>query len=212
MDEKYQGIAKCTVTHITPFLENGDLLLCSGEGLCSDLIEYATDSMFSHVAILLKMPITNQWLVMESIDRTGVRCVTLDQGYINNYAHSGKPYPGQLYFARHAMVKEKNALITNLYRQAFYLLGAPYNEHDILKIAERIALKKIGIDSAGNLKGGAGGYICSEFLYACFQAMKIDLQVDIMGFIAPEDIAADPNVTPLFQLQAMEQPLSTLGA
>ncbi len=36
-------------------IRSGDLLLCSGSGLVSDIIKDATKSLFSHVAIILEL-------------------------------------------------------------------------------------------------------------------------------------------------------------
>ena len=37
-------------------------------------------------------------------------------------------------------------------------------------------------------------YVCSEYVAKCYEAMGIDLVTDKAGFVAPPDIADDPNV------------------
>ena len=66
---------------VARLFKNGGLLFCRGRGMMSRLIHQATCSEVSHVAMLVEMPVTDQWLVIESVESTGVRCVTLEEGY-----------------------------------------------------------------------------------------------------------------------------------
>ena len=184
-------------------LQSGDILLCSGEGLTSRLIREATGSIFSHVGLILKLAISDQWLVLESVETKGVRCVSLAEGYLSNYNGNGAPYPGQLFIARHRCVKAKAEYLPIMYQRAFSLLGDHYNEKAIFEIAARIGMKKIGIHPNGDLQPGHR-YICSEFVYACFQSLNIKLAFDPAGFIAPADLANDPEVEPLFHLPSTD--------
>lgn len=180
-------------------LKSGDIMLCSGKGIISDTIKKATDSVFSHVALILQLQTTNQWLVVESVESVGVRCVTLANGYIANYMDQGKGYNGNILIARHGEMQQKLQYIDRLYQKAFALMGDKYNEADIFKIASRIALKQIGIHEDGKLKGN-NDYICSEYVYACLKVIGINLPFDPLGFIAPADIARAPQVEPVLHL------------
>lgn len=178
-------------------LKSGDILFCSGESYISKLIKDATKSKYSHVAMLLQLTKTGQWLVLESVESKGVRCVTLKEGYLENYNGSGKPYPGHLYVARHKQVQEKEENIPSVYHKAFSLLGDEYDEERIISIAARIILKQAGIKASGKLLP-SNTFICSEFVYTCFREIGIDFTFDDSGFIAPSDIASHPDVKILF--------------
>lgn len=189
----------------TPFrsavadIRNGDLLLCSGNSFISQAIKQTTKSVFSHVALILFLPVTEQYLVLESVESIGVRCVTLNEGYLTNYMDSGKGYPGRVLVARHAQMAAKAHLFAKLYDKAFSLLGDRYNEEDIFRIAVRYSLAEAGIDEQGELQG-ANSYICSEYVYVCLKAIGIDLPFNALGFIAPADIANAPEVSAVLQL------------
>ena len=191
-------------------IETGDIMLCSGDGFISSAIKDATSSIFSHVAMILRLPISNQWLILESVESYGVRCVTLENGYVNDYMDTEKGYTGKILIARHSEMKAKAEQFSKLYHQAFSLTGDKYNKEDIFKIGSRIALNKIGIHESGELKDGER-YICSEYVYACLKTVGISLPFDKLGFIAPADIARAPNVEPVLQL-AVNEAVSTKAA
>lgn len=177
----------------------GDLLLCSGTSVISQLIKETTNSIFSHVGLILQLPTTLQWLVLESVESIGVRCVTLEEGYITNYMGNGRGYNGKILIARHQAMRDKFHHIAALYQIAFSLLGDQYNEQDIFHIGTRYALGKVGIDEEGKLKGGSS-YICSEYVYACYKAIGINLLFNHLGFIAPADIANAIDVQPVVHI------------
>jgi hypothetical protein len=188
------------LSEVTQDIKTGDLLLCSGSGLISDAIKKATDSVFSHVALLLQLPISDQWLVLESVESFGVRCVTLKEGYLSNYLDTGKSYPGNILVARHEEVQKQESQFEKLYKTAFSLTGDKYNEQDIFQIANRIALNEIGIDESGHLLKN-NCYICSEYVYVCLKSIGINLPYDPRGFIAPGTIASLDQVMPVASLQ-----------
>jgi hypothetical protein len=180
-------------------LQSGDIMLCSGNSAISSLIEKGTDSQFSHVALILQLPITKQWLVLESVETFGVRCVPLEKGYVTNYDDGGQPYDGKILIARHEEMAAKQGELELLYHKAFSLTGDLYDRAALFKIASRIALNEIGINEDGSVKPGQR-YICSEYVYACLKAVGINLPYDPLGFIAPSDIANAPGVVPVLQL------------
>ena len=184
-------------------IRSGDILLASGNSTVSELIKDATGSTFSHVGVIVKMPVSDQWLVMESVETIGVRCVTLKNGYLENYGDTGKPYDGRLMVARCEEMAAKEKHLPKLYQRAFSLLGYHYNESDIFDIGARIVASKIGIHANGKLHPGKQ-YICSEYVYACFNAIGIKFPFDKDGFIAPSDIASAPNVNAVCQLKAIK--------
>lgn len=180
-------------------LQSGDILLASGNGVVSNLIRKATDSSFSHVGLILQLETSGQWLVLESVETRGVRCVTLEDGYLTNYCDSGCAYDGRLMVARCDELKNTVAAMTKLYTRAFSLLGDHYNKEEIFEIGTRIVAAKLGVRANGKLQTGTK-YICSEYVYACLCAAGVKLAYDKDGFIAPKDIAQAPSVNPVVQL------------
>lgn len=88
-------------------IQDGDLLLCSGGyGWTSRLIERLTNSCWSHVAFLLKLPNIDRVMVLESVDGAGVRTVPLHE-YVKNLEGTGCGYKGRLFIARHKEMKSK---------------------------------------------------------------------------------------------------------
>lgn len=168
--------------------------------MVSGLIREATGSIFSHVGLILQLPITRQWLVLESVESIGVRCVTLLEGYVKNYQDSGRGYDGKMLIARHQEMQHKKEMFEKLYRCAFELTGDKYSRADIFRIASRIALNRMGIHENGLIKDN-NRYICSEYVYACLKSIDIHLPYNPLGFIAPADIARHPGISVIAHLQ-----------
>lgn len=177
-----------TYTEAKQIFKNGDILFCSGNGIIASMIRDLTNSLFSHVAILFEIPLTKQWLVLESVESVGVRCVPMEEGYLINYNNTGRPYDGRLLVGRHSDLQKMNNRLKFMFNKAFQLIGQEYSEADIFKIANRIALKKAGIQQSGKITDN-NKYICSEYVYTCFKAIGIEIPYNKSGFIAPSDIA-----------------------
>jgi hypothetical protein len=174
-------------------IRSGDILLCSGTSPASNLIQKATQSMWSHVGFILRLDIIDRIMVLESVETIGVRTVPLSS-YVRDYNGSDKGYPGQLLLARHADVKQTN--IINLSRQAVDLLGYPYNAQEILHIAERISMGVFGFKNAPDAKP-TREFICSEYAAVCFESIGVTVDYNPLGFIAPVDFARSPKVKAL---------------
>ncbi len=190
---KFSGINQKTYEQAKNNIKTGDILFCSGRYLVSELIKKISNSLFSHVALLIYW--NEHVLVLESVEDDGIRVVPLSH-YLYNYENSKEKYNGEMYIARHEVVgspdfnKEK---IKTMCGKAIDLLNRNYDKDEIAKIIARIGLG-IGrhIDDYE--------YMCSEFVDECFKQMEIELSRDPKGFIFPEHIAADPNVKPLFEI------------
>lgn len=199
-----QSLTAINLANAYDNIQSGDLMFCSGNGLVSNLIKRATHSDISHIALLIQLPTTGQWLVLESVESIGVRCVTLEDGYLTNYRDSGKGYDGRIYIARHNQVTKHRDKFSQMVNKAFSLTGDLYSKEDIFHIATRIALSKVGIDNQQSMIHEKNHYICSEYVYTCYKAMGIDLPFDPLGFIAPADIANLDAVNPICQLRINE--------
>lgn len=190
---KFSGINQMSYEQAKNNIKTGDILFCSGRYLVSEMIKKLSNSLFSHVALLINW--NEHVLVVESVEDDGIRVVPLSH-YLYNYENSKEKYNGEMYVARHEVVgspgfnKEK---IKTMCGKAIDLLNRNYDKDEIAKIVARISL---GI---GRHKDDYE-YMCSEFVDECFKQMEIELSRDSMGFIFPEHIAADPNVKPLFEI------------
>jgi hypothetical protein len=190
---KFTGVKQLSYELAREEIKTGDILLCSGRYLVSELIKKASDSIFSHVGLLCYW--NDRVVVLESVEDDGVRTVPLSH-YLYNYENSKKKYNGELYIARHQAVGDPNFnkdKIKRMLGKAVDLLNRNYDKVEIARIVARVGL---GI---GRHKDDQE-YICSEFIDECFKQMDIELLRDSMDFIFPEHIAADPNVKPLFGL------------
>lgn len=190
---KFNEINEITYQQVKGEIKTGDILLCSGRYLVSELIKKASDSIFSHVALLFYW--NDRVIVLESVEDDGVRAVPLSH-YLYNYENNGKIYNGELYIARHEVINSPNfdeEKLKRMFGKAVDLLNRNYDKDEIAQIVARIGL---GI---GRHKDD-DEYICSEFVDECFKELEIELFRDQKGFILPEHIAADPNIKPLYRI------------
>lgn len=183
---------------LRPKLRTGDLLLCSGAGAISSMIQIATRSIWSHVAVIVPIEAIDRVMVLESKEGHGCRSVALSS-YLADYEGSNLRYPGELVIARHRGAADALApagRVATFTKTAIDMLGWPYSLQDILRISMHIA-------GTGKLLGEAArarALICSEYAARCFSAVGITLQ-DQDGYITPADIAADPAVELLARLR-----------
>ena len=187
---------------LRPELRTGDLLLCAGTGWFSQMIQAATNSVWSHVAVVFRLEAIDRVMVLESLEPVGVRTVPLSK-YLRDYDSRGNPYPGQLCIARHADF-ESHASPAELARFGHFAvdqLGYPYDNQMIAKIAARITLSALSHtaalhDSLRTLHSFAADldrnreYICSEYVWECYQSLGLDIPHDPRGFVTPADFAS----------------------
>ncbi|MEH7754765.1 YiiX/YebB-like N1pC/P60 family cysteine hydrolase [Bacillus toyonensis] len=188
---KFNGINQISYEQAKKEIQTGDILLCSGHYLVSELIKKASDSIFSHVGVLFHW--NNHIIILESVEDDGVRAVPLSH-YMYNYENSKEKYNGEMYIARHKEIENNDfhtEKIMKMFEKAMDFLNRNYDKDEIAKIVARIGL---GI---GRHKDD-DEYICSEFVDECFKQLEIEFSRDSMGYILPEHIAADPNTKPLF--------------
>lgn len=176
-------------------LRNGDVLICSGSGIFSSMIQQATDSVWSHVAFVLRLDSIDRVMLLESVEPIGVRTVRLSK-YMEDYGNNGKPYPGGLAIIRHrnfAATVDASRL-TQLAQYAVDQFGYPYDKDEIAKIAARILASKVPFTKKQMRKISPDReFICSEYVARCYGQVGIEVQWNQLGFVAPSDFAADPN-------------------
>ena len=127
------------------------------------MIQQATQSVWSHVGFIIQLDIIDRIMVLESVESVesiGVRTVPLSH-YALNYQGTHQSYPGRVLIARHMQFQPDQ--ITQLSRHAVDLLGTPYHTGEIIQIAARIGghalhMKPPVMDNTPIKKA----YICSE--------------------------------------------------
>lgn len=179
-------------------IRSGDILLCSGNSLFSTLIQKATNSIWSHVAFILRFDAIDRVMVLESVESIGVRTIPLSN-YIRDYNATGSGYPGQVMLARHEDVKEKN--MRQLSRKAIDFLGYPYRTEEIIHIATRITMHTLGFPDGQPDPETQRAFLCSEYAHTCFKSIGVTIDYNQMGFIAPADFVRSPKVKPLCYIQ-----------
>lgn len=179
-------------------IRSGDILLCSGSSFFSTLIKKATNSVWSHVAFILRLDVISRIMVLESVESIGVRTVPLSS-YVGNYNGSGKAYPGRMLVARHSQFHL--ASINNLSKIAVDLLGYPYDKDEILRIAARIMIGTTDFKLPLEEIGKDRAYICSEYAHKCYQSVGTDIDYDPGGFVTPADFAKTSFINPISFIQ-----------
>ncbi|MCY8466848.1 YiiX/YebB-like N1pC/P60 family cysteine hydrolase [Bacillus atrophaeus] len=184
--EKYENLLNS--------IKTGDVFLCSGNYLVSELIKKASNSMFSHVGLLLRW--NDQLLLIESVEDDGVRMIPLEH-YIKNYENTNRKYNGTMFIARHKQIEsisDGDEKINTLIDKGLSLLNRNYDKKEIARIIARIGLG-IGKHEDND------EYICSELVYECFNKIGVKFSIEDDGFIFPEHIAADQNIFPIAQIE-----------
>lgn len=176
-------------------LQNGDVLICSGTGVFSSMIQQATGSIWSHVAFVLRLESIDRIMLLESVEPIGVRTVRLSK-YLEDYGNDGKPYPGGMAIIRNKKfantVGQKK--LTELAQYAVDQFGYPYDKDEIAKIAARILASKVPFKKRQLKKIEPDReFICSEYVARCYEQVGLDIQWNQLGFVAPSDFAADPD-------------------
>jgi hypothetical protein len=175
-------------------VRDGDLLLCSATDGFSRLIRWATGSPWSHVAIAYRLDAIDRVLVLECVEKIGVRAVPLST-FISRTSSGAHPYPGKIVLARHEAMaaKSRRNPWTKIATFAFDRLGERFSPGEILKIGLRIIAGRFRRRLPPTL-GPKDEFICSEYVARCLHTVGVEIPWDGLGFVAPSDIANDPRV------------------
>jgi hypothetical protein len=182
-------------------VRDGDLLLCSADDRPSRLIRWATRSRWSHIAIAFRIEEIDRVIVLESVEKYGVRAVPLSS-FISRTSSGTTPYPGRILLARHDGLTTGRATdsLRSLAGFAFDRLGDRFAKAEVFKIFLRILLGRFDVRLPNSL-GPDDEFICSEYVARCYAAMGVEIRWDGLGFIAPGDFALDPALRPVAQIQ-----------
>ena len=191
-------------------IRSGDLLLCSGSYPFSWLLRLATESRWSHVALLLRLEAPlDRVMVLESVEAVGVRTIPLSK-YVGDFDNRGNAYRGGIVVARHRRFGVEPRDLRELTLRAIEGFGRSYSTEHMAQIAARILASRIDSEEARRvleqleleeLRGGAKGYICSEYVQECYERIGIRIQSDRRGFVAPADFVRGDQLELLAVLQ-----------
>lgn len=175
-------------------VRDGDILLCSANDGFSRLIRWATKSPWSHVAIAYRLEEIDRVMVLECVEKIGVRAVPLSN-FIARTSSGVHPYPGKILLARHGAMaaKSRQKPWRKIAVFAFDRLGDRFSPREILKIGLRIAISRFRRRLHPSL-GPKDEFICSEYVARCLRTVGVEVPWDGLGFVAPADIANDPRI------------------
>jgi hypothetical protein len=194
---------------VRALVEDGDLFLCQGRDPFSKLIRWSTESPWSHIAIAFRLKDLDRVMVIESVEKIGVRAVALSE-FCSRDSEGTYPYPGKILLARHGGVG--GAKVKPMAKFAFDHLGCRFAPLEIAKIALRIAEARIGAaHKTPHILIPDDAFICSEFVAKAFEAAKVKVPWDGLGFIAPSDFADDPSVEAIAQVDVAHPPQPPRG-
>jgi hypothetical protein len=188
--------------NIRPYINTGDILLCSGEGYFGKLIQNATKSIWSHVGLIIRLDAVGRIVVFESVEGIGVRMIPLSK-YLYNYNNDNKPYPGKLVIGRHPDFESiSKEAFTKMMRFAIDHCSYNYDNDEIARIAGRIVINKLtpmelSFDKIKEDKE----FICSEYVARCYKEAGIEINWNGLGYIAPSDFAINNKLEVLSVLK-----------
>ena len=194
-DFKPQAYAK-----VRALVQDGDLLLCSANDPMSKLIRWSTKTPWSHIAIAYRIPSLDRVMVLESVEKLGVRSVPLSR-FISCTSGGTHPFPGKILLARDQRIADlAPGKRKAMYDFAFASLGDRFAPGEIVKIASRLMLGRMARKMPRFL-GARNEYICSEYVAKCFAKAGLKIPWDGLGFVAPGDFALAPDVQAVAQIR-----------
>lgn len=195
---KFPSVKKMNYDDVRGEIKSGDILLCSGSALFSKMIQKATESVWSHVAFIIRLDAIERVMVLESVEPLGVRTVPLSH-YVHNYGGDNQGYPGRLLLARHDSFSDRSVTKLNkLSKFAVDLFGYPYDKDEIVRIAARIGKSLFGFSDRDVKRDKE--YICSEYAWECYKSVGIEIPYDNRGFVSPKDFAAAKEVKAITEI------------
>lgn len=181
---------------LRPLLKTGDLLLCSGTSLFSELIQQATHSPWSHVGLIVRVDAIDRIMLFESVETHGVRTLPLSR-YLLDYDQQGNPYPGGLAVVRHRGFAKVGAQpqVQAMLQFAVDQFGSAYDSQDIVRIAARVLGSHLTPQALLAKDSDAQrAFICSEYVAQCYARAGVRLEPQAHSYVTPADFAHPSDV------------------
>lgn len=179
-------------------LKTGDLILFSGKYSISKLVEKLEHSMWSHVAMVVRIPNIEYPLLWESSaltnlpdelykdNITGPKVVNLEER-LKTYGSDLKPYSPPVYAVRHLEVERTDEMINSLTTLFTSLHGLP-NPGEWRMIFEVIEGKLFNIPSK------LDNYTCSELVAESLIKMGLLGSAKVINSYMPKDFSSDGSL------------------
>lgn len=178
------GILTVTKAEFYDQLRFGDMILCQGKYVESELIEGCTRSPFSHILMVWLPAGATQWLTLESTASKGVHV-----GRLCDYVDL---YDGDLLLVRRSILTDADKLAE--LNAGFALLDDTYDwQQEVTTVAHKL-LHLLPVDKPQR------EYYCSGLMYAISLATPHPLQMPGPCLPTPEDNYTDPTVAPVCAL------------
>jgi len=199
--DEFKAMPVQAYSDVRESLRTGDILLFHSLTFGSELTEYFTQSLWSHAAFIWRLADVDRVMLLESIDKVGVRMMPMSTR-IDGCAAAPVAYNGGLLVLRHPDLPETIApeKLKAMTQFALDRVGYPYSQDELDQIMIRIGLALAGQIVTGRLDP-QNQFICSEYVAKCLDTIGIEIAVDKEGYIAPADIANDPKILGLYSLK-----------
>ncbi len=193
---------------VRKLVRDGDIMLCQGRDAFSKLIRWSTKSPWSHIAIAFRIDTLDEVIVIEAVEKIGVRAVSLAE-FVSRNSAGVSPYPGKIFLTRHAGLSgdSSDPGVRALARFSFDHLGCKFANREMIKIVARIAEARLfSRHHTPPMLIPENEFICSEFVAKAFEEAGLKVPWDGLGFIAPSDFANDPKLEPIAQVDVSKPP------
>jgi hypothetical protein len=196
-ESTFQTLQPVSYDAMRALVRTGDVLLCSGTQIFSHLIRWATRSPWSHVAMIIRLDVLDEVMVVEAVERKGVRLIPFHRWLTENETKA-RVFPGRVVVARHRRFEElaQGECMRRFGKFATGRLGTPFGAGEIVKIMARIVIGRRRGHLPRSLQSD-DEYICSEFLSRCFEQVGIHIPWNGLGFIGPDAFAKTPEIEPV---------------
>jgi hypothetical protein len=145
-------------------------------------------------------------LVLECVQRMGVRAVPLSD-FVARTSSGVRPYPGRIVQARHQdLPRARASRAWPIWRSSpspGWATNSP--KWETVKIGLRIALGRLNA-AMPSLLVADDEYTCSEYIAKCYESIGLAIAWNGQGFITPADIAKDPRIVAVAEIQTGDDP------
>lgn len=176
-------------------LKTGDLLLFAGEYAFSKGVKLATDSIFTHVAVIIIFKTLDRIMVYESVEGKGARLIPLSL-YL-------KEYKGMIIVKRHKDFSKINDFKA-IGQLVFDNQGKEYDTFELYRILWRKILEKIGIKKLFKItfkQKNNDKLICSEAQQLFYSSLGLTISNDGNACITPADFAENKDFKFIFRIK-----------